>query len=80
MFPRRRSDDVDRFRAVLATPALRAVGAAPHAVELLGGGFHKGWLIGEDAGFEVAAVAAFHSYSGSGQVGGADIGCLKVEG
>ena len=55
------------------------MGAAPHAVELLGGGFHKGWIIGEDAGFEVAAVAAFHSYSGSGQVGGADIGCLEIE-
>lgn len=28
---------------------------------------------------QISAVTAFHTYSGSGQIGGADIGCLKVE-
>lgn len=35
--------------------------------------------IGEDGRLQIAAVIAFHAYAGSGEVGGADIGCLEVE-
>lgn len=57
----------DGVGAVLAAAA-GAVLAAPDAVELLRGGFNKCRVIGEDTGLEVAAVNAFHDYSGSGQV------------
>ena len=67
----------DGIRAVLAAAA-GAMSAAPNAVELPWGGFNKCWLVGGDAGLEVAA-AAFHAYSGSCQVGGADIECIEVK-
>ena len=63
----------------MAAAAARAVFAAPYTVELLWGSFHTSWVVGKDAGLEVSAITAFHTYSGSGQIGGADIGCLKVE-
>ena len=53
--------------------------ATPYAVKLLYGGFYESRVVGEDSGLEVAAVAAFHSYTGSGEVGGADIGSLEIK-
>lgn len=65
--------------AVLAAAATGAVFAAPYDVELLWGSFNKSWVVGKDAGLEISAVTAFHANSGSGQIGAADIGRLKVE-
>lgn len=69
----------DGVGAELAAVAAGAVLAAPDAVELLRCAFNKCMVIGKDAGLEVSAVIAFHAYSGSGQICGADIGCFKVE-
>ena len=46
---------------------------------MLEGGFDEVGGVGEDAGFEVAAVGAFHSYACPGEVGGADVGRFEVE-
>lgn len=63
----------------MAAAAAGAVLATPDAVELLHGGFDEAGIIGEDACLEVTAVTAFHADAGSGKVGGADVGGLKVE-
>lgn len=63
----------------MATAAAGAVFASPHAVKLLTGGIYQGRLIGQDSGLEVAAVTALHANAGPGEVGGADIGSLKVK-
>ena len=63
----------------MATAAAGTVLASPDAVKLLTGGIYQGRLIGQDSGLEIAAVAALHTYSGSSQVGGTDIGCIKIE-
>ena len=53
--------------------------ALPDAVEVVGGGINKRRIIGEDAGLEVAVVVAFHTYAGTREVGGADVGGSAVE-
>ncbi len=55
------------------------MGAAPYGVELFESGVDEFWRVGEYAGFEVAAVGAFHAYARSGEVGGANVGCPEVE-
>ena len=69
----------DRVCAVLAAATAGAVFSAPHAIKLLTGGIYQRCLISEYSGLKVAAVAALHTYGGSRQVGGPDIGCLEVE-
>ena len=59
--------------------AFGTVGSLPDAVEMVGGGIDQQWLVGEDAGLEVAVVVAFHTYAGTCEVGGADIGYRAVE-
>ena len=59
--------------------AFGTVESLPDAVELVGGGIYKQRFVGEDAGLEVAVVVAFHTHSGTGEVGGADIGHRAVE-
>ena len=51
----------------------------PDAVKVVSGGIHQRWFVGEDAGLEVAVVVAFHTHSGTGEVGGADVRHLQVE-
>lgn len=69
----------DGVGAVLATAAAGTVLASPDAVKLLTGGIYQGRLIGQDSGLKIAAVAALHTYSGSCQVGRANVGSLKVK-
>ena len=59
--------------------AFGTVGSLPDAVEVVGGGIHQRWLVGEDAGLEIAVVVAFHAYAGTREVGGADVGGGTVE-
>lgn len=63
----------------MSATAAGTVLASPHAVKLLTGGIYQGRLIGQDSGLEIAAVAALHANAGPGEVGGADIGSLKVK-
>ena len=69
----------DRVGAVLAATAAGAVLAAPYTVELLWGGFNESWIVGKDAGLEVAAVTTLHANAGTCQIGWADVGCLEIE-
>ena len=48
-------------------------------VEVAGGGIHQRQHVGENAGLEVAVVVAFHTHSGTGEVGGANVGGSAVE-
>ena len=63
---------------ILALAGLAAE-SLPDAVEMVGGSIHQRWLVGEDAGLEVAVVVAFHTYAGTREVGGADVGGSAVE-
>ncbi len=53
--------------------------ALPDGVEMVGGGIDQLGVVGEDTGLEVAVVVAFHTYAGTCEVGGADIGYRAVE-
>ena len=59
--------------------ALGTSSALPDTVEVVGGGIHQRWFVGEDFGLEVAVVVAFHAYAGTCEVGGADVGFRAVE-
>ena len=59
--------------------ALGTSSPLPDAVEVVGGGIHQRWLVGEDTGLEVAVAFAFHTDTGTCEVGGANIGGSTVE-
>ena len=59
--------------------ALGTSSPLPDAVEVVSGGIHQRWFVGENAGLEVAIVVAFHTHSGTGEVGGADVRGSAVE-
>ena len=63
----------------MAAAAVGTVGAAPDAVELFGGGINQSLVVSQDAGLEVATVAALHSNTGTGQIGGAYLGVLEIK-
>lgn len=53
--------------------------ANPECVELVDGGFHELWVVGEDACLEVAAELAFHSDAGTGEICRTDIDRLQIK-
>ena len=53
--------------------------ALPNPVEVVGGGIDQLGGVGEDNGLEVSAVVAFHTYAGTCEVGGADVGGSTVK-
>ena len=59
--------------------ALVTSSALPDAVEVVGGGIDQLGIVGEDAGFEVAVVVAFHADAGTCEVGGTDVGGSTVK-
>ena len=53
--------------------------SAPYAVELLTGRIYQSCFVGEYSDLEVATVIALHTYTGSCQVGRANVGSLEIE-
>ena len=53
--------------------------ALPNPVEVVGGGIDQLGVVGEDTGLEVAVAFAFHTYAGTREIGGADVGGSAVE-
>ncbi len=68
----------DAIGAKLLSAAAGAVAAYPYAVELFDGGGDEGGVGGEDAGFKIAAVFAFHADARPCQVGRADVGAFQI--
>jgi hypothetical protein len=59
--------------------ALGTSSTLPDGVEVVGGGIDQLGVVGEDTGLEVAVVVAFHTYAGTCEVGGADVGGSTVK-
>ena len=57
----------------VAALAFLALAAAPYLVKLLAGGGHEGGVVGEDAGFEIAAAGRLHAHARAGEVGAAHV-------
>ena len=51
----------------------------PNIIELVHGLLNQLWIVGEDAGLEVAGAVAFHADACAGEVGAADICHLAIE-
>ena len=66
-------------RAEFLSSAVLALETSPNRVELVDGSIDEVGVVGEDASFEVACACALHSESGTGEVGGTDVGEFKVE-
>lgn len=56
-----------------------AMDALPYGIDMVGGGVNQLRFVGEDSGFEVAVVLAFHSHAGAREVGRAYVGGGTVE-
>ena len=53
--------------------------SAPYGIKLLGGGIEDGDFVSEDSRLEVSLVRSLGTYSGSSEIGRADIGFPVVE-
>ena len=51
----------------------------PDAIDMVGSGIYQRRFVGEDTGLEVAVIVAFHTHTGTCEVGRTDVGGSAVE-
>ena len=67
------------IRTILFPAAVLAFEPGPDGVEVVYGGIHEVWFVGQDAGLEVTGAGALHAKARAGEVGRTDVGGLEVE-
>ena len=66
-------------RTEFLSSAVLALETRPNGVELVDGSIDEVGVVSKDACLEVACAGALHSESGTGEVGGTDVGEFEVE-